>query len=131
MRSRAFTALAVAALVGLGLGACGDDDDDVASDTGSDDTTASEDDGGAADEPTVTIKDFAFDPDEITVAVGGTIHVSNDDTTRHTFTSDDAGFDTVLDAGASADVRVGASEPGTYEWMCTIHTNMTGTITVE
>jgi plastocyanin len=127
MRSRSITAVALVAVLGLGVGACGDDDDD---DTGTDDTTSSEDDG-AGDGPSVTIDDFAFDPDEITVAVGGTIRVSNDDSTRHTFTSEEAGFDTELDAGASADVEVDATEPGTYEWICKIHPSMKGTVTVE
>ena len=127
MRSRSITAVALVAIIGLGLGACGDDDDD---DTGTDDTTSSEDDR-AGDGPSVTIEDFAFDPDEITVAAGGTIHVSNDDSTRHTFTSEEAGFDTELDAGASADVEVDTAEPGTYEWICKIHPTMKGTVTVE
>jgi plastocyanin len=109
----------VALLAGLGLGACGDDDDD-------DGDVATEEGGGAA---AMTIVGFAFDPAELAISSGDTIEVTNEDDTRHTFTSEDAGFDEELDGGSSASVTVTA-EPGTYDFMCRIHTNMKGTITV-
>ncbi len=78
----------------------------------------------------MTIADFAFDPDSVTVASGGVVAVSNEDGTTHTFTSDEGGFDCSIEAGETANVLVDAAA-GDYEFHCTIHPTMTGTITVE
>jgi plastocyanin len=140
MRTRTLTAAGAAVVLALAFTACGDDDDD---DAGGDDTTeetaAPADDaeggeeesggsgGGAGD---VTIVNFAFTPEELTVASGDSVAVSNEDSTTHTFTSDDGGFDLSLAGGESGEVEVTA-EAGEYEFHCTIHPSMTGTITVE
>jgi plastocyanin len=112
------------------LAACGDDSSDDAASTGT--TAAGGDDACAAsgEDATVTIADFAFDPDSVTVASGGVVAVSNDDGTTHTFTSDEGGFDCRIEGGETANVLVDAAA-GDYEFHCTIHPTMTGTITVE
>ena len=121
--------------------ACGDDDDSSSSDTttgGATETTAAGGGGGGGEDAcaasgegeSVTIADFAFDPDTVTVASGGVVSVSNEDGTTHTFTSDDGGFDCEISGGESATVLVDAP-PGEYEFHCKIHSSMTGTITVE
>src|SRR6187397_959345 len=88
--------------------ACGDDDDSSSSDTtagGATETTAAGGGGGedacaaSGEGEAVTIADFAFDPDTVTVASGGVVSVSNDDGTTHTFTSDDGGFDCEISGG--------------------------------
>jgi plastocyanin len=110
--------------------ACGDDDSDDAGSTG---TTASGGDDACAasgEDATVTIADLAFDPDSVTVASGGVVAVSNEDGTTHTFTSDEGGFDCSIEGGETANVLVDAAA-GDYEFHCTIHPSMTGTITVE
>jgi plastocyanin len=126
---------AVAALLLLAP-ACGDDDD--SSDDATEGTDATSDAGGGGDDAcagsgsdaSVTIVDLAFDPPDVTVASGGVVEVSNEDGTTHTFTSDDGGFDCEIAGGESANVVVSA-DPGEYEFHCTIHPSMTGTITVE
>jgi plastocyanin len=128
-------AAAGAALLVLGLGACGDDEDEGTDDGGSEttETTAATDDGGGGGvaAASVTIRDFEFDPTELTAAVGDTISVTNEGSSTHTFTSDEAGFDVELGGGESGEATVAASSPGSYEFRCDIHTSMTGTITVE
>ncbi len=124
MRGHTFKLCVAAILVAIGLTGCGDDDGDG----GGGGTTNG---GGGDAAATVTIVDFEFDPSELTVSSGDVIAVTNEGDNRHTFTSDDAGFDLELEAGDSGDATVATSEPGTYPFQCTIHPNMTGTITVE
>lgn len=117
--------LAVVVLLGVALLGCGDDDDGAAGDGAT--TEAAGEDAAAS----VTIRDLAFEPDELTVQTGDVIEVSNEDGVQHTFTSDDAGFDTVLEPGGSGTARVATSEPGTYDFVCSFHPAMQGSITVE
>jgi plastocyanin len=135
MRTRTLTAAGAAVFLALAFTACGDDDDDDASgDDTTEETSAPADEGGEDEggggAGQVTMSNFAFTPQEITVASGGSVAVSNQDSTTHTFTSEDAGFDLSLAGGESGEGEVTA-EAGEYEFLCTIHPSMTGTITVE
>lgn len=77
---------------------------------------------------TVTAKNFAFNPNELTVSVGTEVTFKNDDSTTHTFTGD--GF-------SSGDVKPGDSfkftfnTAGTFNYHCSIHPSMTGKIIVQ
>jgi plastocyanin len=73
---------------------------------------------------------FAFNPSELNVASGDTIPVTNEDGSSHTFTSEEGGFDLELGGGESGEVTVDAAA-GEYDFLCTIHPGMTGTLTVE
>ncbi len=127
------TLVALLAVLGLFLAACGDDsssddasdtpaaDDDSSSDGGSDDGGS----GGTA----VTIADFAFDA-PASAAVGTTVEVTNTDGATHTFTAADGSFDTGnLASGDTATVTFDTA--GTIDYFCSIHPSMTGSITVE
>ena len=130
-------ALAAAALLALGLAACGDDDDDAA-DTGDDPTTteaedtgttAAEDDDAAAGDATVVAQDFSFTvPDS--VAAGATVTFDNQDSAPHTMTADDDSFDSGNVTGGSQGEVTAPSEAGDYAFHCEIHPNMTATLTV-
>jgi plastocyanin len=75
----------------------------------------------------ISIKDFTFSPDPITVKAGARITVTNDDGTTHTLTASNKSFDTGdLDGGASATITI--ARAGTYKYFCNIHNYMTGTI---
>ena len=77
----------------------------------------------------ISIKDFAFHPDTLSVRSGETVTVKNDDSTTHTLTADDAAFDAGnLTAGSSKTFT--APKPGTYKFHCNFHANMHGTLTV-
>jgi plastocyanin len=88
-------------------------------------TTSSE--AGAV---SVGIENFAFAPAEVTAAVGETIAWTNADSAPHTATLDDDSCDTGnIAQGASAGLVFDA--PGTYPYHCSVHPNMTGTITIQ
>jgi plastocyanin len=78
---------------------------------------------------TVSIKNFAFNPPNITVAPGTTVTWVNNDQTAHTSTADDGTWDSgTLQPGKSFSFTF--KQAGTYTYHCSIHPNMTGTITV-
>jgi plastocyanin len=77
----------------------------------------------------ITIVGFDFG-DPISVTVGQTVTVRNDDGTPHTWTSADRLFDSgTIDTGDS--FTYSFATPGTYAFLCEIHTAMTGMITVS
>lgn len=80
----------------------------------------------------VTIQNFAFSPDNITVKVGSTVTWTNQDSTDHSVTSDDGvtgGPDSqLLTKGQSYSFTF--SKAGTYTYHCKIHSDMTGTVVV-
>ena len=147
MRSaRIASMLVLGLLAAFALGACGDDDDD---ETSADTAVVTETEteaaggaygGGAPQEPakpggeapraeTVEMVDFAFEPADATVQVGGKVTWKNQGEAPHTATADDGSFDTgTIDAGKlAAETFKGA---GTFSYICTIHPDMKGTIEV-
>jgi plastocyanin len=106
--------VALAGLLALGLSACGSSDASSAAPAG--------DDGR-----TVVIEDLAFEPGTLTVEAGDTVTwVWNDGAIEHDVSGD--GFESeVLSEGT---FRHRFDEPGTYDYVCTLHPNMTGTIEV-
>ena len=79
---------------------------------------------------TAGIENFTFDPADVTAAVGETITWTNADSAPHTVTLDDGACDTGnIAQNASAGLVFDAA--GTYPYHCTIHPNMTGTITIQ
>ena len=87
-------------------------------------------------EQAVTIVNFAFSPNELTIPVGTTVVWTNQDNVGHTVT---AGSPTspnpdLFDSGSlsSGDTfSFTFEEAGTFNYYCTIHPAMTATITVE
>jgi plastocyanin len=77
---------------------------------------------------TLTVKDFAFSPNCFSVASGSTISVSNGDARGHNFTVKDTDVAVPLPPDETGEAT--APAPGTYDFVCTIHPAMTGTIIV-
>ena len=81
---------------------------------------------------TVTINDFAFGPQNITVKAGTTVTWKNQDSVNHTVTANVASSN----APNSQEIAPGSSfsfafpVPGTYAYHCIIHPSMQGTVTV-
>ncbi|HWH44310.1 MAG TPA: plastocyanin/azurin family copper-binding protein [Thermoleophilaceae bacterium] len=128
-------ALAIATM-GLAAGCGGDDDEDSGSaattEAPAETAPAEEAPAGGGETATVDTKDIVFIPREITVAAGATITWTNSDEFDHTVTKESgpgAEFDKPLPGGGSVELTF--DEPGTIEYVCTIHPGQDGTITVE
>ena len=78
----------------------------------------------------IEIKDFAFNPQTITVKSGEKITWINRDEEPHTVVSVQKQFkkSTALDTDQQFTITAGA--PGTYTYFCSVHPKMTGTIVV-
>ncbi len=88
-------------------------------------TTSSSSSGGTE----VSIANFAFSPDTLTVKAGTTVKWTNNDTTTHTVTADDTSFDSGnLDPGKSFSFTF--KQAGTFSYHCSIHPTMKAKIVV-
>lgn len=96
--------------------------------TGSNETAT--DEPPASGDDAVSIIDFAFEPAELTVAMGTTVTWTNDDDVTHTVTADDGAFDSGnLPSGETFSHTF--DEAGTFPYHCEIHPGMTATVVVE
>jgi plastocyanin len=82
----------------------------------------------------ISIKGFAFNPNQPSVTKGTTITWTNDDSATHTVTSGVPGtpsgkFDQRVEAGKTFTFTF--TDTGTYEFFCNIHNSMRGTVTVK
>jgi plastocyanin len=78
----------------------------------------------------VEIDDFAFSPQQITVRAGTTVMWTNEDDAPHTVASSTKLFKSnALDTDASFSFTF--TTPGVYEYFCSLHPHMTGTVVVE
>lgn len=79
----------------------------------------------------VEIKGFAYQPATLTVKAGTTVTWTNKDSVGHSATSDDGKtFDTGVFA-QNETAKVTFNTPGTYNYHCTVHPSIKGTIVVE
>lgn len=78
----------------------------------------------------VEIIDFAYAPQVITVAPGQALVFTNADLDEHTVTSEtsDVLVSDVIPPGGQFSVTL--DEPGTYDYVCTIHEFMSGSVEV-
>lgn len=108
-----------AALAALGVtvlaGACG---------SGSDGEPAAASGGDV-----LTIENFAFSPEPLTVPVGTVVRVVNTDDAPHTATADDMSFDTGQ-LGKDESKEITLSTAGEFAYQCDIHDYMRGVIRV-
>jgi len=77
-----------------------------------------------------TLGNRAFAPDQLEIAVGGTVTWTNTDTVAHTTTADQGSWDSgsVAPGGKFSSTY---STAGTFPYHCAIHPGMVGTITVR
>jgi plastocyanin len=78
----------------------------------------------------VAIKDFKFNPADISAKVGEVIAFTNDDSAGHTASLVDGSCTTPTIASGTSDGLV-FTVAGSYPFQCNIHTNMKGTITIS
>jgi plastocyanin len=83
-----------------------------------------------AQDATVKIKSFMFMPMAMTIHAGDTVTWKNLDEEPHTVTSDTGLFRSGgIDGGGSYSFKF--ATPGVYKYVCSIHPQMIGTITVQ
>jgi plastocyanin len=83
-----------------------------------------------AGQPTVTIKDFKFDPSTLQAKVGQTVTITNQDSVPHDWTDKGGAFRSpTLDQGQSFSYTF--QKAGTYNVYCSIHPFMTQTVVVS
>lgn len=96
-----------------------------------DTTPAAADAAPAVTDTPVDIRDFAFNPNPVEIAAGGSVTWTNQDAVPHTATGVDRA---VLQSGT---IQPGASftqefdTPGTFDYFCEFHGNMKGQVIVK
>jgi plastocyanin len=128
---RSFLSLLLACLaMGIVVAGCGDDDDDDGGGgTGADTPEQAAPGGGRGTE--VAMKDIKFDPAKLTIKAGETVEWVNDDSVAHDVTADQ------FKSGAAGGMASGDTfehtfeQPGTYDYVCTVHPGMEGTVAVK
>ena len=125
----------------LAFAACGDSDDETTTESAPATETTSEETspetGGSAPAPSgeaaqaekVKIVEFTYQPDPVTVQVGGKVIWQNEDAAPHTATADDGSFDTgTIEQGKLKSETF--KNAGSYPYFCEIHPDMRGTVEV-
>lgn len=79
----------------------------------------------------IEIKDFMFYPPTITVKSGEKITWINRDDEPHTVVSVGKKFQKSSALDTDQEFSITAGAPGTYEYFCSVHPKMTGTIVVQ
>lgn len=83
--------------------------------------------GAVTDDPTVSLENVSFSPAAVTVRPGTTVTWEwNDGSLQHDVVFDD--FESEI--MASGTFTHTFEEPGTYEYVCSLHSNMKGTVFV-
>ncbi|RFB81625.1 cupredoxin domain-containing protein [Methylovirgula sp. 4M-Z18] len=84
----------------------------------------------ADDGASVTIDNFTFSPQTLTVAAGTTVVWKNNDDIPHLVVANDKSFRSkALDTDDSYSFTF--TTPGTYNYFCGLHPHMTGTVVVK
>ena len=80
-------------------------------------------------EAMVSISGMKFASQTVVVGVGGTVTWTHDDTPPHDVTSDGNFASSILNAGDTFSQTF--TEPGTYNYYCSVHPGMRGTVIVQ
>jgi len=95
----------------------------------SESTAASQDVSAvSADTAAVSIKDFAFNPETLTVKAGTTVIWTNNDSAAHDIKIADI-TSPMMATGETFEYKF--DSPGTYEYSCGVHPSMKGTVIVQ
>ncbi len=132
-------ALMLCCVLALVVGGCGGGSDKKSSSPGSSSakqkTTASGG-GGGGSSVAVSMKNIAFSPAAVTVKKGGTVKWTNDESVGHDVT-EKSGPGPKFKSGSAGGLQGGDTfqqkfaTAGTIKYVCTVHPNMVGTITVK
>ncbi len=87
--------------------------------------------GSASAGTSITIRNFAFSPMDLTVSPGATVSVTNKDGVAHTVTGKSGAFNTGDVPPGKTVTFTAPMKAGSYPYYCDIHQYMTGTLTVS
>jgi plastocyanin len=118
----------------LALAGCGGDDEEEPASTPAapaETQSSGGGGGGGGGGDSVTIKDFAFDPQDIKVSSGTEIEWTNEDSADHNviFDGDTPKDIDNLEQGQSGTVT--SDKAGSFSYVCTYHPGMEGTVEVQ
>ena len=126
-------------VLGLAVAGCGDDEDGAGDNVSEPKATQTSRDGGgsgsakAAKSVSVDVVDIDYDPREVTVAKGGKVTWTQTGDQPHTVTKESGPgpeFDSdTLNSGDTFEQKF--DTPGTIEYVCKIHPQQRGSITVK
>jgi plastocyanin len=134
--------LALLALAVVAAGCGGGDDDDDSGNGGGNAPSAEEPaapsadhdregSGGTGPGTQVSMKDIKFNPGTVTIKPGGKVTWTNDDSVGHDVTADD------FESGSPGGIEGGSTfshtfkKAGTYDYVCSVHPGMKGTVKVK
>jgi plastocyanin len=135
--------LALLALAVVAAGCGGGDDDDGDSGNGGGNAPSAEEpaapsadhdregSGGTGPGTQVSMKDIKFNPGTVTIKPGGKVTWTNDDSVGHDVTADD------FESGSPGGIEGGSTfshtfkKAGTYDYVCSVHPGMKGTVKVK
>jgi plastocyanin len=124
--------------LGLVVAGCGGDDDDDGG--GGDGAATTEQPAGGGDEgggggggggTEVSMEGIQFDPAEVTVAVGDTVTWTNNDSVDHDVTADSFSSGEAGGLAGGDTFEHTFDEAGSFDYVCTVHPGMEGTVVVE
>ncbi len=139
MKAR-FAVLSLILVLGLIVAGCGGSDDKESSSGGAGTSEQPADTGGGAaagggKAVEVGMEGIEFQPADVTVAVGGTVTWTNNESIPHDVTKGDGpGPDFSSGRGNMMEgdtFEQTFDDAGKIDYVCTVHPNMTGTVTVE
>ena len=124
--------------LGLVAAGCGDDDDDGGGGGGAETTeqpAGGGDDGGGGGGggggAEVSEEGIAFNPAEVTVSVGDTVTWTNNDSVGHDVTADSFSSGDAGGMSPGDNFEHTFDEAGSFDYVCTVHPGMEGTVVVE
>jgi plastocyanin len=120
-------------MLALALTACGSSSTASATASTSASATGSSASQKTGTTDTITIKNFMFSPDSLTVAPGAVVTVRNEDSVTHTLTdkADQNAFNTGPVGPNQTKTFKAPDKAGSYPFFCMIHQYMTGTLVVR
>jgi plastocyanin len=79
---------------------------------------------------TIDVKNFSFEPQKVTVAIGTVVTWKFEDSAQHTVKADNGAF-TSKPLNNNQTYAFTFNTAGTYSYICSIHQYMTGSVTVK
>ena len=87
--------------------------------------------GGPTVTTSVSMTGLAFTPSAIQVSPGATLTFTNNDATNHNVTFDNNSATTIADFSTGSRTTIAPAAAGTYNYRCTIHAGMNGSVKVQ